>query len=36
LPADEDRPWMRYAGTVESGNPASSRTIDDLVYGRKD
>lgn len=36
LPADEDRPWMRYAGSVESGDPASSQTVDDLVYGRKD
>lgn len=36
LPADDSRPWMRYAGMVESGDPASSRGIDDVVYGRKD
>lgn len=36
LPADEGRPWMRYAGSIESGDPASSQTIDDLVYGHKD
>ena len=29
-------PWMRYAGFVESGNPASSQSIDDIVYGTKD
>jgi hypothetical protein len=36
IPADEDRPWMRYAGLVESGDPRSSQNIDDVVYGRKD
>lgn len=36
LPVDESKPWMRYAGMVESGDPASSRHIDDIVYGRKD
>ena len=35
LPADESQPWMSYAGMVESGDPASSRHIDDLVYGHK-
>jgi len=29
-----DRPWMRHAGTVSSGDPESSRRIDDVVYGR--
>ncbi len=24
LPADEQRPWMRYAGLIESGDAASS------------
>jgi hypothetical protein len=28
--------WMRYAGLVESGNPRSSRSIDEIVYGDKD
>jgi hypothetical protein len=36
LPADEDRPWMRYAGMIESGDAASSRRIDEVVQGRKD
>jgi hypothetical protein len=36
LPSDDSRPWMRYAGMVESGDPDSSRHIDDVVYGRKD
>jgi hypothetical protein len=35
LPVDESKPWMRYAGMVESGDPDSSRHIDDVVYGRK-
>ncbi|MEP7367527.1 MAG: CopG family transcriptional regulator [Acidobacteriota bacterium] len=29
-------PWMRYAGLVESGDPNSSQSIDDLIYGTKD
>jgi Ribbon-helix-helix protein, copG family len=29
-------PWMRYAGLVESGNPRSSETVDEVVYGSKD
>ena len=36
LPADESKPWMRYAGMVETGDPDSSRTIDDVIYGQKD
>jgi hypothetical protein len=36
LPADESKPWMRYAGMVESGDPHASQRIDDVVYGRKD
>jgi len=35
LPVDESKPWMRYAGMVESGDPHSSRRIDDVVYGQK-
>jgi hypothetical protein len=27
--------WMRYAGLVESGNPRSRQSIDDIVYGFK-
>ena len=33
---DESSPWMRFAGMVETGDPASSRRIDELVYARKD
>jgi hypothetical protein len=35
LPADETKPWMRYAGMVESGDANSSRHIDDIIYGQK-
>jgi hypothetical protein len=31
LPAEPSQPWMRYAGMVESGEPASSRHIDDVL-----
>ena len=34
-PAGQPR-WMRYAGLVESGNPQSSQSIDEIVYGNKD
>ncbi len=33
--ADQSKPWMRYAGMVESGDPQASRNIDGVVYGRK-
>ena len=36
LPVDESRPWMRYAGMVESGDPDSSRNIDEIVYGQQE
>jgi hypothetical protein len=35
LPADPSKPWMRYAGMVESGDPESSRSVDDVVYADK-
>jgi len=35
LPADPGKPWMKYAGMIETGDPASSQTIDDIVYGAK-
>jgi hypothetical protein len=35
LPASGKAPWMRYAGLVESGNPRSSQTFDEIVYGTK-
>jgi hypothetical protein len=36
LPATGNGPWMRFAGLVETGDPHSSRTIDEIVYGQKD
>ena len=35
LPADSERPWMRYAGMVESGDKDASQKIDEVVYGHK-
>ena len=35
LPADEAKPWMRYAGMIETGDAQSSRHIDDIIYGQK-
>ena len=36
LPPSGQPKWMRYAGLVESGNPQSSQSIDEIVYGNKD
>ena len=36
LPVDESKPWMRYAGMVESGDDRASQRIDDVIYGQKD
>ena len=33
LPADENKPWMRMAGMVGSGDGRSSQTIDEIIYG---
>jgi hypothetical protein len=30
---DSEKPWMKYAGMVKSGDPNSSQTIDDVVHG---
>ncbi|HYD49715.1 MAG TPA: hypothetical protein VEB21_15270 [Terriglobales bacterium] len=30
----KQRPWMRHAGTVASGDPDASRSVDDVVYRR--
>ena len=35
LPADETKPWMRYAGMVETGEKNASQKIDEIVYGQK-
>jgi len=29
-----DRPWMRHAGQVSSGDPEASRSVNEVVYGR--
>lgn len=36
LPSEESKPWMRYAGLIETGDPSASQKIDDVVYGQKD
>lgn len=36
LPISKNPPWMRYAGMVASGDPNSSLSIDEIVYGSKD
>lgn len=36
LPISVEQPWMRFAGMVESGDPHSSASIDEIVYGSKD
>ena len=36
LPPSGQPAWMRYAGLVESGNPLSSQSVDDVIYGHKD
>ena len=36
LPPLGQGPWMRYAGFVETGNPSSSQSVDEIVYGQKD
>ena len=33
---DESKPWMKYAGMVETVDIHSSRNIDELIYGQKD
>jgi hypothetical protein len=36
LPPRGEGPWMKFAGLVETGNPRSSQTVDEIVYGQKD
>jgi hypothetical protein len=33
LPSGVSKPWMRYAGMIETGDPKSSQKVDDVVYG---
>ena len=35
LPVDESKPWMRFSGMIETGDPTASQRIDDVVYGQK-
>ena len=36
LPVGAEGAWMKYAGFVATGDPHSSQSIDDLIYGTKD
>ena len=36
LPPRGEGPWMTFAGFVETGNPRSSQSVDEIVYGQKD
>jgi hypothetical protein len=36
LAESDQRPWMLYAGLVESVDPNSSQSIDEIVYGSRD
>ena len=33
--AGTDKPWMRHAGCLRSGDPDSSGSVDAIVYGRE-
>ncbi|HEY6562935.1 MAG TPA: CopG family transcriptional regulator [Pirellulaceae bacterium] len=35
LPVDASKPWMRYAGLIETGDPDSSQRVDEIIYGQK-
>lgn len=35
LPPRGSGPWMKFAGFVETGDPRSSQSIDEIVYGQK-
>jgi hypothetical protein len=32
LPPRGEGPWMKFAGLVETGNPHSSQSVDEIVY----
>jgi len=36
LPPQGKGPWMKFAGFVATGNPRSSQSVDEIVYGQKD
>lgn len=31
----ESMPWMRFAGSIDTGDPDSSLSVDEVVYGRE-
>jgi hypothetical protein len=31
--SDRSKPWMKFAGMVKTGDPNSSQTIDEVIYG---
>jgi hypothetical protein len=35
LPAQGTGAWMKYSGFVSTGDPRSSQSIDEIVYGTK-
>jgi hypothetical protein len=35
LPADDNKPWMRFSGMVETGERDACQKIDSIVYGHK-
>jgi hypothetical protein len=32
---EHEEPWMRYLGCLDSGDPRSSQTVDEVVYDRE-
>jgi len=36
LPPRGQGPWMAFAGFVETGDPRSSQSVDEIVYSQKD
>ncbi len=36
LPRAEEKPWMRYSGDLDSGDPQASQHIDDVIYNAWD
>ncbi|MDZ4168618.1 MAG: CopG family transcriptional regulator [Coriobacteriia bacterium] len=36
LPVSDLQPWMAFAGMVDSGDPAASDSVDDVVYAHED
>lgn len=34
-PSTLEKPWMRLAGSLRSGDPDASSTVDDVVYGTR-